>query len=129
VITRKRKFSNPTNLLPKIPRLYLKSVKAMYAPGIGIYEKIRKNRIAGVHMRMRVLHSQSRFPRDTCLAFITVNPLIQTPLSFETDFSISKNSKPAKLYRKGNTRRNVAKPVSVDKKSIGGQFTGCQALF
>jgi hypothetical protein len=35
----------------------------MYAPGMGIYEKTTKKRIAGVHIRIRILQSQTLAPR------------------------------------------------------------------
>jgi hypothetical protein len=72
-----------------------------------------KKRIAGVHIRMRVLQSQSRFPRDRDLAFITLNSLIKAPLSFETDFSINKKKKLVRSTITGKTQCNIEKPVSL----------------
>ena len=37
-----------------MPLLYWKFVNAIYAPGMGIYEKTKKNTIAGRHMRSSV---------------------------------------------------------------------------
>ena len=54
-MNRNLKFCRPTNGLPKMPLLYWKFVKAMYAPGMGMYENTKKKMIAGVHIRIRVL--------------------------------------------------------------------------
>ena len=52
---RNLKFCSPTKGLAQIPLLYWKLVKAMYAPGMGMYENTKKKTMAGTHMSRSVL--------------------------------------------------------------------------
>lgn len=54
-VNRNLKFCNPTKGLAQMPLLYWKLVNAMYAPGMGIYEKMKKKTTAGRHMSSSVL--------------------------------------------------------------------------
>ena len=54
-VNKNLKFCNPTNGLAQMPLLYWKFVKAMYAPGMGIYEKMKKKTTAGKHISRSVL--------------------------------------------------------------------------